>query len=499
MKKRLITLSAVLGMGLVSACAGQSTAPTTTAGSAPASGKASASPSDAAPPKSPYWSDPAAVGQPYPPGKVQGLITFRGNPTRTYYGAGPVTQTTPTEKWTYPKNGQMCGTSIDEHGAMQWCGSGWTGQPSVFEREGKTWVVFGAYDYGVHFLNAANGNEILPTFKTGDIIKGSVTVDPDGFPLVYTGSRDNNLRVLSIDGNQAQELWRLNANDVSPVQWNDDWDGSPLVIDDYLFEGGENSQFHIVKLNRKYDKQGKVTVNPKLVFNAPGWDSQLMSDFGSPQTSIENSVAIYKDTVYFANSAGLVQGWDISKLKQGKDPPRVFRFWTGDDTDATVTIDEEGFLYVGSEYEKGNSRSREVGQMMKLDPRKKGDPLVWSVKDQGRLGGGVWGTPALYKDIVIYDTDGGRVLGIDRQDGDVRWERELPGPLWQSPVVVDDTLLLGDCEGSMHAFDVSDTKSAPKPLWDKKLSGCIESTPAVYGGGMYFGTRSGQFHALDIS
>ena len=53
-----------------------------------ASGKASASPSDAAPPKSPYWSDPAAVGQPYPPGKVQGLITFRGNPTRTYYGAG---------------------------------------------------------------------------------------------------------------------------------------------------------------------------------------------------------------------------------------------------------------------------------------------------------------------------------------------------------------------------------------------------------------------------
>ncbi len=497
---RLLSLLAVATLGLVSACSGTSSDSTTSPPvSAAASSQASASPSDTGPVESPFWSDPAAVGKPYPPGKVKGLITFRGNPTRTYYGEGPVTRSTPTEKWTYPKNGQMCGSSIDEKGATTWCGSGWTGQPSVFEREGKTWVVFGAYDYGVHFLNADNGKEILPTFKTGDIIKGSVTVDPDGYPLVYTGSRDNKLRVLSIDGSNAQEMWALDANAVSPVQWNDDWDGSPLVIDDYLFEGGENSQFHIVKLNRGYDKQGNVKVNPKLVFNTPGWDSQLMADFGSPQTSIENSVAIYKDTVYFANSAGLVQGWDISDLDKGKDPKRVFRFWTGDDTDATITIDEEGFLYIGSEYEKANSRSQQVGQMVKLNPNKKNNPIVWSVKDQGRVGGGIWGTPALYKDIVIYDTDGGRVLGIGRKDGDVRWQMELPGPLWQSPVVVDDVLLIGDCQGSMHAFDVADTQAKPTALWQKRLSGCIESTPGVYGGGMYFGTRSGQFHALDIS
>ena len=37
------------------------------------------------------------------------------------------------------------------------------------------------------------GEDILPPFETGDIIKGSVSVDPDGLPLVYTGSRDNKL------------------------------------------------------------------------------------------------------------------------------------------------------------------------------------------------------------------------------------------------------------------------------------------------------------------
>ena len=82
----------------------------------------------------------------------------------------------------------MCGSSIDQSGEKTWCGTGWTGQPAVFERQGKTWVVFGAYDYAVHFLDAATGRELLPSFRTGDIIKGSVTVDPDGFPLVYTGS-----------------------------------------------------------------------------------------------------------------------------------------------------------------------------------------------------------------------------------------------------------------------------------------------------------------------
>ena len=131
-----------------------------------------------------------------------------------------------------------------------WCGSGWTGQPSVFERDGRTWVVFGAYDRKIHFVDYETGEDIIPPFETGDIIKGSVTIDPDGLPLVYSGSRDNELHVIAFDRPEPTELWSLPADAVSPTKWNDDWDGSPLVIDDYLYEGGENSQFHVVKLNR---------------------------------------------------------------------------------------------------------------------------------------------------------------------------------------------------------------------------------------------------------
>ena len=136
------------------------------------------------------------VGRPWGTA-VQGLLTFRGNPSRTYHGAGPVPEA-PQVAWRYPDRA-MCGESSEYGETKVWCGTGWVGQPAVFERGGRTWLVFGAYDYNFHFVDAATGQAILPPFPTGDIAKGTVTVDPDGFPLVYGGSRDNKLRVLAID------------------------------------------------------------------------------------------------------------------------------------------------------------------------------------------------------------------------------------------------------------------------------------------------------------
>ena len=296
---------------------------------------------------------------------------------------------------------------------------------------------------------------------------------------------------------EAVELWKLGATDFGVQKvWNDDWDGSGLVIDDYLFEGGENSWFYIVKLNRAYGPDGLVTVNPELVFRTPSWDSELDSLISDRQFSIENSVAISGNTVYFANSAGLVQGWDISGLKDGVEPTRVFRFWTGDDTDASIVIDPDGFLYVGSEYERRNTRSTEVGQIMKLDPRNPENPLVWSVKDQAPGKQGVWGTPALANGVLYADTNVGRVMGIDQQTGAVLWEKNLGSQTWQSPVVVDDRLIIGDCQGVLRAYDVSDPRIDPPEVWAVQLDGCIESTPAVWKGRIYVGTRGGKMYAL---
>ncbi|MEO1060668.1 MAG: PQQ-binding-like beta-propeller repeat protein [Actinomycetota bacterium] len=433
--------------------------------------------------------DPASSGQPW--GRVvEGVLTFRGNPTRTYHGEGPVPQD-PEVSWRYPSSGSLCAESTVNDVTRLWCGTGWTGQPAVWERDGRTWMAFGAYDRQIHVLDMETGEQILEPFPTGDIIKGSVTIDPDGYPLLYSGSRDNFYRILSFDQGELVELWRLSHTDaISENRWNSDWDAAGMIVDDYLFQGGENSIFHVVKLNRAFDENGIVTVDPELVFDAPGYDAELIAAVGD-NVSIENSVAISGDTVYFANSGGLVQGWDVSGLDEGIDPERTFRFWAGDDIDASVVIDDEGFLYVGAEYERGLARAREVGQIMKLDPRSPDDPLVWSVDDSSRIDGGVWATPAIHRDLLIVPTDGGRLLGIDRATGEIRWTVNLPGPLWMSPTIVDDMLLQGDCAGVLHAFDVSDTTIEPPELWRVELGGCIESSPAVWRGSIVVGSREG--------
>ena len=441
------------------------------------------------------WVDPASSGQPWSAlGAVDGLLTFRGNPTRTFYGRGPV-PTDPEVVWTF-----TIGCSISAVGgeAREWCGSGWTGQPVLFPspRGDDTWLAFGGYDRAVNFLDPVTGEPVTSPYPTGDIIKGTVTVDPDGYPLLYTGSRDDYFHVVALDRDVPTQLWSLWAYEVEPTLWNNDWDSSALVIDDYLLVGGENARFYVVKLNRSIDADGRVAVDPAIEFTTAGWDRELLTALGDDQVSIENSVAVSGDTVYFTNSGGLVQGWSLAGLTEGVPPRRVFRYWTGDDTDASIVIDDEGMLYLGSEYERGNERSQEVGQIVKLDPSRPDDPLVWSREARSGVGSGVWATPALWADLVIVATNEGQVLGLDRATGATRWTLELPGPLWSSPTVVDGVLIQADCAGHVHAYDLA-AGDEPVPRWSVRLDdSCIESTPAVWDGRIYVGTRSGTFYAI---
>ncbi|MFV0523000.1 MAG: PQQ-binding-like beta-propeller repeat protein [Acidimicrobiales bacterium] len=440
------------------------------------------------------WVDPRSAGRPWSDlGAVPGLLTFRGNPTRTFHGAGPV-PTNPRIRWTVELG---CSNSAVGSENRLWCGTGWTGQPAVFAGpDGAWWLAVGAYNRAVNFLDPTTGGQTYPPYTTGDIIKGSVTVDPDGYPLVYSGSRDNKFHVLAIDGDGPRELWSLSADAVQPTLWNDDWDGSALVVQGRLIVGGENGRFYVYELNRGYGADGKVTVDPELAFTTETWDQPLLDALGDLDVSVEGSVAMSGDVVYFANSGGLVQGWDLGALDDGDTPGRVFRFWTGDDTDATVVVDGDGMLYVASEFERSTVRSVAVGQIMKLDPSRPTDPVVWSRAARALPESGVWATPALHRGVVIVATNEGEVLGLEADTGDLLWQLSLPGPLWSSPVVVNDTLIQADCGGGLSGFDLTDPTVEPEPLWNVQLDGCIESTPAVWGGWIFVGSRSGRFYAV---
>ncbi|MBT8198869.1 MAG: PQQ-binding-like beta-propeller repeat protein [Acidimicrobiia bacterium] len=439
----------------------------------------------------PAWTN----GMPW--GSVDGLVMFRGNPSRTYHGEGPVPRS-PEVTWRFPDSA-MCGNSPVGGQDKVWCGTGWTGQPVVWDRpDGTTEVIFGAYDKRIHFVDAATGARTRSDFAMGDIIKGSLSLDPDGYPLIYSGSRDPRFRIIALDRGEPTELWALDAASVNGM-WNNDWDSNPVIVDDVMYVGGENSWFFAVKLNRSFDEAGQVTVDPQVLVEFPAFTDELVARVGRQQ-SIESSVAVFEQRVYFANSAGRVVGLDVSDVLDGVAPV-VFDYWMGDDVDSTVVIDDEGMLYVSAQVDLATSRGSEVGQFAKLDPYTDGDPRIWGVDvpGSGGLSGGIWATPAIVGDVIFITTNPGRLLGIDRESGETIWSDDVGGGAWSSPVYVDDTLLVAvGCQGSpgLRAYDVLDPKR-PLRLWDQPLeTGCIESTPAVWKGQIFVGARDGFFYSF---
>ncbi len=456
-------------------------APTATTTSAAPTSTTSA-PLVRAPGEVPAWT----VGRPW--GSTVGLTMFRGNPTRSWHGSGPLPATAPQELWRYPDSA-MCASSTVAQESKVWCGTGWTGQPAVWERpDGITEVIFGAYDRSVHFVDAATGIATRRPFATGDLIKGSVTIDPEGFPLIYFGSRDNKLRIVALDGAVPTEVWALDAYAVAGI-WNNDWDGNPAVIDDVMYVGGENGWFFAIRLNRSFDTEGLVRVQPEIVFSMKGWTDELVAAVG-PNLSIEGSVAFFGRTAYFANSGGRVVGVDMDLALAGEDAV-VFDFWVGDDVDASIVIDEEGMLYVAAELERDTRRAAELGQLVKLDPSRP-DPFVWGVHiPKDGVDGGAWATPALHAGFVYLPTNTGRLLVVGARSGEVVWEDRVGFHAWSSPSIIDGTLLLATCTGEMRAYSLA-KPSVPRLLWQfPAAGGCIESTPAVWNGVIYVGSRDG--------
>lgn len=443
----------------------------------------------------PSWT----VGQPW--GTTPGLTMFRGNPTRTFYGVGPVPDD-PAVAWTYPDSG-MCSQSTNLGETTVWCGMGWTGQPAVWERDdGVTELIFGAYDGAVHFVNAETGENTRPEFQTGDLIKGSVTIDPDGYPLLYTGSRDNKLRIIALDRAEPTQLWSLDAYAVDGI-WNDDWDGNPLIIDDIMYEGGENGWFFAYQLNRGHDADGNVTVNPDLKFSMRGWTQEQLDRLGDVEVSIENSIVAFEDRVYFGNSGGRIVGLDVSDIRNG-NASIVFDYWAGGDVDPTLVVDADGFVYASIEYEPAQmgpveeARQQEVGQLVKLDPYTDGDPRIWGV-DLSVAGeeSGTWATPALHDGILYTNTHQGSTIAVDTSNGEIVWRDGTAGwHSWSSPAVVDDTLVVATCVGELRAYSLQSPR-APERLWSLPLGeSCLEATPAIYKGAIYIGSRDGYIRAV---
>jgi hypothetical protein len=502
------------GPAALGAAAGPATGPAATPGPA---GPEGADVAGAPDPRAPWMTpEPGSLLHGRRFGDVDGFLVFRGNPTRTFYGVGPVPRD-PTIAWSAPE-GRMCSTEGDlAAGGRIWCGIGWTGQVVLLDRGGDglsdVEVMVGGYDGGFHLFDGATGGRTRAPFMTGQMVKGTETLDPDGFPLATVGSRDGFLRIVALDRGAPVELWRLGRHPQGV--WNDDWDANPTIVDDVLYAGGEDSWFRMWRLNRAYDADGLVTVTPELLVEVPGFDDALFARLGDRMVSIESSPAVTADRVYWANSGGRVMGIDRLAALAGRVVV-TFDHWVGDDVDASIVVDRDGMLIVAVEEERRLPAAAGMGQLIRLDPSRPADPVLWRLAipgvprpagtpdpgpDAELPDGGVWATPAVYADVIYVPTNSGRLLTVDLRTGTVLTDELLGGPLWSSPAVVEEPggpawLIQATCaRPSVRGYTLEDP-ATPRLRWEVAMPGCIEATPVVWRGSIYVGTRDGRLHAL---
>ncbi len=463
------------------------------------------------------YSNTIAMGPSEEYALVEGISTFRGNNYRdsAFYGELAVTEEKLDKVWT-----RVIGQTDN------WTGIGWNGQPSIIKwsdetrthmnlydelktKENFTEVIYGGLDRTIHFYDLETGKPSRPVIKVPSSIKGSVTIDPRGYPLLYVGQGINTVNgkyvkmgyhIFSlIDG---KELLFINGRDAFAYLGWGAFDGNPLIDakSDTMILPGENSLIYVVKLNTNYDKTtGSITLSPEI--------TRLRTTTYSKAGGIENSIAIYNHYAYYMNNNGIIQCIDLNNLSL------VWNYNMGDDCDATLGLEEENnkiMLYAGSEVDR--QRKNGPAYARKIDGFT--GKIIWEYACNciydANVNGGLLSSPIIGKNsisnIVIFNFSkvttslNGKMVALDKEKGTVIWEKDMPYYSWSSPVAVYSTtgkayIVFCNAVGQVLLIDALTGET----LYTLNTGGGnIEGSPAVFNNKIVIGTRGKRIYCIEI-
>ena len=126
---------------------------------------------------------------------------------------------------------------------------------------------------------------------------------------------------------------------------------------------------------------------------------------------------------------------------------------------------------------------------------------------------GIQSSPALYGDLVVIGANDGRVYGLDRKNGKIRWRFVTKGAVTATPLIVGDTVYIGSSDRNFYALNAKDGKQSAKytgtsPIWGTAaITGevvCVgigEEIVGLSAGKLtrLWGTKTGGFHQSRIA
>ncbi len=471
---------------------------------------------------------------------LPGIITFGGNNYRNTFTYG--TQTVKDNSLTRLWEKDIGSLSTETMGT--WTGTGWTGMPIIVEWPAEARKVLGVYDEfknkdnfveviyctmdgHIYFLELESGKPTRDPIKLGVVTKGTASLDPRGYPLLYTGqgitSREDGVsgawfRIIDLIQNKV--VWKFGGKDPFSYRGWQAYDSSPLVnaATDTIIVPGENGIFNTFKLNSSFDPAaGTVSVNPgerqKYRYKGDGYG--FAEEDNKRWVGIENSVAAFRNYAFFTDNGGRLQCLDLNTFK--------LQYVTDvtDDSDTSIVIEEDipnqtFYLYTANEVDKQPGAKASGGGKSyhrKIDGRT--GKIVWEKEWDARFGGtssngGTLTTPHVGRgnisDLVIYNAtlvpvtytengetktgNGGRLIAYNKETGEEIWRYEQYRDYWSSPVVIYDEngdayVIQCDRNGMMRLHDAR----TGKVLNEIDMGSRIESTPAVFGDYLVVGTR----------
>jgi hypothetical protein len=451
---------------------------------------------------------------------VDGVFTFRGGPSRNGGAFGRVPRA--------PISLELVWTHVTSQSKAPWFGgTGWTGQPAIVRwptvvqhsmaklgarsrHKDLVEVIQGSLDGRVHFLDLFTGLPTRTPIVTGNPIKGSVSLDPRGYPLLFVGqgipeSVPIGLRVYELIGHQ--EVFFLPGSDQEAPrrEWGA-FDSSGLLnrMTDTYVVGGENGLIYLLKLHTDFDP---IALTLKI---APEVVRYRYKDSSSQHFGIENSMSALGWLAFFADNGGTLQAIDLRTFEP------LWTFAAGDDTDASLALDaalERPALFTGCEVDKTGP----VGftHLRRIDALKGTVEWTNSFECRGaltpkKIDAGLFATPAIgtgdVADLVFFTLarcpgpDNGLVLALDKTTGREVWRLELPQYSWSTPTLVKDEaeesyLLQGGIGGLLRLVHAR----TGREVASVKLSGDIEASPAVFDDMVVLGTRADRIHGIRIA
>lgn len=450
---------------------------------------------------------------------IEGITAFRGNNYRNTasYGVADVKSGKLEQIW-----------EVNIGYIDTWTGVGWTGQPAIVKWPENTKkvmnlnpdkkikndlkeVIYATLDGNIYFMDLEDGSKTRSPINTGFPIKGSVSVDPRGYPLLFAGQgintnantqSDFKFRIFNLIDQSL--LYELSGNDPYAYRSWSAFDSNALVDakTDTLIQAGENGILYTADLNTQYNEsKGTLSIDPKFT------NYRYTSPYGSG-LGVENSPAAYRNLLYFVDNTGFLQCLDLNTLSP------IWAYYVNDDTDSTMVIEElsdsEVHLYTACEVDlQKEGGYAYIRKFHALTGR-----LLWekSVKCyyDSYVNGGVVASPAIGEYTVshlIYfniaktgNTSGnGLLYAMDKDTGDVVWQSQQDFYSWSSPVLVYDHqgngyLVVCDSSGRMTLYNAL----TGKVLDQIQLGTNVEGSPAVYDNMIVVGTRGQKIIGVKI-